>query len=193
MERMCGRGGVCGGVIFLITGRQVEQRKKLQKYNTTKALDDLRWPPFDILHATTNQKQAGVTEGGWDRPRNHARTLREHDGNNELLAEGNDEDNDKYNEDGDIPNVNDEYAVGLTVSTSPSTRATTSMKPSALPPHERALRVSGQACLHAESIIFSAGGAESMILSAHAESIILSALPAESMILSQRRPRASMP
>jgi hypothetical protein len=37
---------------------------------------------------------------------------------------------------------------------------------------------------YVESIILSAGGAESMILSERAESIILSALPAESMILS---------
>ncbi len=36
----------------------------------------------------------------------------------------------------------------------------------------------------AESIILSAGGAKSMMLSARAESIILSALPAESMMLS---------
>ncbi len=35
-----------------------------------------------------------------------------------------------------------------------------------------------------ESIILSAGGAESMMLSAHAKSIILSALPTESMMLS---------
>ncbi len=39
-----------------------------------------------------------------DRPRNRARTLGEHDGNNEPLAEGNDDDNDKYGEDGNIPN-----------------------------------------------------------------------------------------
>jgi hypothetical protein len=36
----------------------------------------------------------------------------------------------------------------------------------------------------AESIILSAGGAKSMMLSARAESIILSVLPAESMMLS---------
>ena len=34
-------------------------------------------------------------EGGWDRPPNRVRTLRERDGNNEPLAEG-DEDNDEY-------------------------------------------------------------------------------------------------
>jgi hypothetical protein len=47
----------------------------------------------------------GVTEGGWDRPYNRARTLREHDGNDEPLAEGNDNDDnddDKYNKDGNI-------------------------------------------------------------------------------------------
>jgi hypothetical protein len=104
----------------------------------------LRWLPFDILRTTTNQKQVGVLEGGWDRPRDRARTLRECDSNNEPLAEGNDNDDDKYDEDGNIPNDDDEYAVGLSVSTIPSTRATISMKISALPPCERALRVSSR-------------------------------------------------
>jgi hypothetical protein len=55
-----------------------------------------------------------MTEGGWDRPCNHAKTLREHDGNDKPLAEGNDDDEDnEYNEDGDIPNDDDVYAVGL--------------------------------------------------------------------------------
>jgi hypothetical protein len=36
--------------------------KKITKIKYNKGL---RWLPFDILHATTNQKQAGVTEGGW--------------------------------------------------------------------------------------------------------------------------------
>jgi hypothetical protein len=43
-------------------------------------------------------------EGGWDRLRNSARMLREHDGNNAPLAEGNDKNNDEYHEEGDIPN-----------------------------------------------------------------------------------------
>ncbi len=129
-------------------------------------------------------------EGGWDRLRDHARTLREHDGNNKPLAEGYNDNDNKCNKDGDIPNDNDKYAVGLTVSTNPLRRATKSMILSALPPRERAL---SQACPHSESIILSAGGAESMILSAGgAESIILSAPPAESMILSQRQ-GASVP
>jgi hypothetical protein len=44
-------------------------------------------------------------EGGWDRPRNRARTLREHDGNDEPLAEGdnNNNDDDEYDKDGYIP------------------------------------------------------------------------------------------
>jgi hypothetical protein len=42
-------------------------------------------------------------EGGWDRPRDPARTLRERDGNDKPLVEGNGNDNDKYNKDGDIP------------------------------------------------------------------------------------------
>ncbi len=64
---------------------------------------------------------------------------------------------------------------------------------SAPPACKHALRVSAQACPHAEIIILSAGGAESMILSACAESMILSALPAESMILSQCCPHMSVP
>jgi hypothetical protein len=36
--------------------------------------EGLRWLPFDNLHATTNQKHAGVTEGGWDRPCDRAKT-----------------------------------------------------------------------------------------------------------------------
>ncbi len=73
----------------------------------------LRWPPFDNLHATTNQKHAGVTEGGWDRLCNRARTLGERDGNNKPLAEGDEDDDDKYGKDGNIPNDDDEYAVGI--------------------------------------------------------------------------------
>ncbi len=53
-------------------------------------------------------------EGGWDRPRNHARTLRERDGNNELLSEGNNDDNNKYNEDGNIPNDSAPPAESIT-------------------------------------------------------------------------------
>ncbi len=52
-------------------------------------------------------------EGKWDRPRDRARTLGEHDGNDKPLAEGNKADNDKYGEDGDIPDDDDEYAVGI--------------------------------------------------------------------------------
>ncbi len=66
-------------------------KKKITKIKYNKGL---RWPPFDILHATTNQKQAGVMEVGWDRLRNRARTFRERDGNNEPLAEGGNEDDD---------------------------------------------------------------------------------------------------
>ncbi len=81
----------------------------------------------------------------------------------------------------------------LMVSTSPMPRAAMSTILSAPPTCKHALRVSTQACPHAESIILSAGGTESMILSARAESTILSVPPAESMILSQRHPCASVP
>ncbi len=89
---------VWGGV-FLIFGRQIERQKNYKnKYDK-----GLRWPPFDILHATTNQKQAGVMEGGWDSPSDRARTLRERDVKNEPLAEGNDDEDNEYDKDGDIP------------------------------------------------------------------------------------------
>ncbi len=52
-----------------------------------------------------------MTEGGWGRPRDCARTLGESDGNNKPLAEGDDKDDDEYGKDGNIPNNNDEYAV----------------------------------------------------------------------------------
>jgi hypothetical protein len=74
-----------------------------------KALDGRR---SIFCHATTNQKHAGVTEGGWDMPRDRARTLGERDGNNNPLGEGNNDDNnDEYSKDGDIPDDNDEYAL----------------------------------------------------------------------------------
>ncbi len=41
---------------------------------------DISDEPFDFFHATTNQKHAGMTEGGWDRPHDCARTLGERDG-----------------------------------------------------------------------------------------------------------------
>ncbi len=52
-------------------------------------------------------------EGGWDRPCNRARTLGEGDGNNEPLAEGDEDDNYKYGKDGDIPDDDEEYAVRI--------------------------------------------------------------------------------
>ena len=105
IERMRGRGGVYGGVFFLFWDGKLNCKKNYKiKYN-----EDLRWPPFYILHVTTNEKHAGMTEGGWDRPRDRARTLGEHDGNDEPLAEGDDNDDDKYGKDGNIPDDDDEY------------------------------------------------------------------------------------
>jgi hypothetical protein len=77
MKRMRSRGGVYEGGVFLISGWQIERQKKITiiKYD-----EGLRWPPFDILYATTNQKHAGVAEGGWNRPRDHARRLGKRDG-----------------------------------------------------------------------------------------------------------------
>jgi hypothetical protein len=42
-------------------------------------------------------------EGGWDRPRDRARTFRESDGNDKPLAEGDNDNNEEYNEDNNIP------------------------------------------------------------------------------------------
>ncbi len=52
-----------------------------------------------------------MTEGGWDRPHDRARTLGEHDGNNKPFAEGNEDDDNEYGKDGNIPDNDDEYAV----------------------------------------------------------------------------------
>ncbi len=54
-----------------------------------------------------------MMEGGWERPRNHGRMLGERDGNNEPLAECDEDDDDKYGEDGDIPNDDYKYAIGI--------------------------------------------------------------------------------
>jgi hypothetical protein len=53
---------VYGGVLSLHMGQQIEQQ---QKYKNN-IWGGLRRLPFDIVHATTNLKHAGVTEGGWD-------------------------------------------------------------------------------------------------------------------------------
>jgi hypothetical protein len=60
-----------GGVFSLFWGGKLNNKKitKIKKYDK-----GLRWAPFNILHATTNQKQVGMMEGGWDRPRDRART-----------------------------------------------------------------------------------------------------------------------
>ncbi len=99
MERMRGRGGVYGGGGFLFRGGELNDKNNTK----IKYYEGLRWPTIDNLHATTNQKHAGVTEGGWDRLRGRARTLGEHDGNDKLLTEGDEDNDDKYGEDGNIP------------------------------------------------------------------------------------------
>jgi hypothetical protein len=62
-------------------------------------------------------------EGGWDRPRNRARTLRERDGNNKPLAEGNNDNNDEYDEYGDIPDDSAPPAESIVHSCPESQRA----------------------------------------------------------------------
>ncbi len=47
-------------------------------------------------------------EGGWDRPHNCARTLGERDSDDE----GDEDDDNKYGKDGDIPEDDDEYTGG---------------------------------------------------------------------------------
>ncbi len=54
-----------------------------------------------------------MTEGGWYRLRNNARTLGERDGNNKLLAEGSEDDDNKYGKDGNIPDYDKEYAIDV--------------------------------------------------------------------------------
>jgi hypothetical protein len=99
-----------GGMFFLFWGGESND-KTITKIKHDKGL---RWPPFDILNATTNQKHVGITEGGWDRPPEGARMLGECDGKDEPLAEGNDnDDNNEYGKDGNILNNNHEYAVGV--------------------------------------------------------------------------------
>ncbi len=101
MERMHGRGGVYGGACFSYFGAANRTTKKI----TSRRLI--------FCHATTNQKHAGGTEGGWDRPRDRARTLGEHDGNDEPFAECNKDNDNEYGKDGNIPDDNNEYAVGV--------------------------------------------------------------------------------
>ncbi len=52
-------------------------------------------------------------EGGCDRPCNCARTLGEHDSNNEPLAEVHKDNKDEYGKDGNIPDNDDKYAIGV--------------------------------------------------------------------------------
>ncbi len=60
-----------GGVFFLFRGGELNDKKITKiKYNKS-----LTWPPFDILSHNNQPKNVGVTEGGWDRPRDCARTL----------------------------------------------------------------------------------------------------------------------
>ncbi len=109
MKRMRGRGGVYGGVFFLFWDGKLNCKKNYKiKYN-----EDLRWPPFYILHVTTNEKHAGMTEGGWDRPRDHARTLGEHNGNDRPLAEGGDDEDNKYGKDSNIPDDDNKHTIGV--------------------------------------------------------------------------------
>ncbi len=108
MERMRNWGGVYGGGVFLILGRQIERRKKIAKIKYDEGLTiDGRGLKF--CHATTNQKHTGVMEGGWDRPRNRAMRLGECDGNDE----GDNDDAKEYSKDGDIPNDDNKYAIGI--------------------------------------------------------------------------------
>ncbi len=73
----------------------------------------LRWPLFDILNATTNQKHMGVMEEGQDWLHSNAKTLGEGDGNNEPIAEGDNNDNDKYDKDGGIADDDNKYTIGV--------------------------------------------------------------------------------
>jgi hypothetical protein len=58
MERERGWGGAYGRVLSLCAGRRIEQRKK---YNN-KICCGLRWPCYNIPHATTNNKRVVAME-----------------------------------------------------------------------------------------------------------------------------------
>ncbi len=62
-------------------------------------------------------------EEGWDRPRDRARTLRERDGNDKPLAEGDDDDDDEYNKDGNNSDDSAPPAEGIARSRPASQRA----------------------------------------------------------------------
>jgi hypothetical protein len=61
-------------------------------------------------------------KGVLDRLRDRARTLGEHDGNNEPLAEGDNDVNDKYGEDRDIPDNSAPPAESIACSRTESQR-----------------------------------------------------------------------
>ncbi len=52
-------------------------------------------------------------EGGWDRPCDRSRTLGERDGNDEPIAEGNNDDDNEYGKDCNIPDNDNEYFIGI--------------------------------------------------------------------------------
>jgi hypothetical protein len=64
-----------GVVLLLCSGGQIEE----QKIYKNKIRHGLRWPLFDILHTTTNQKHVGAMEKGWYRTCNRVVTLGEQD------------------------------------------------------------------------------------------------------------------
>ncbi len=68
-------------------------------------------------------------EGGWDRLCDCGRTLGERDGNNEPLAEDDEDNDNKYGKDGDIPNDDDEYTIGVDGVGKPLEEAMTSFAP----------------------------------------------------------------
>jgi hypothetical protein len=109
-ERTRCRGGVYGGVLSLCSGWQIEGQ---QKYRSN-IQHGLRWLPFNILQATTDQKHAGMTERGWDRTRNWAWTLGECNSIVLGLLSAPKRDPSKYAKEGNMANDNDndKYAVG---------------------------------------------------------------------------------
>ncbi len=58
MEGARGWGGAYRGVLSLRARWQIEQRKKYKN----KIGHGIRWPCYNISHATTNQKYAGAME-----------------------------------------------------------------------------------------------------------------------------------
>ncbi len=58
MERECSWGGAYGRVLYLHAGQLIVGQRKIQN----EICRGLRWPCYDVSHATTDQKHADAME-----------------------------------------------------------------------------------------------------------------------------------